>query len=68
MKIYKWFFALFTLAQLVFTLMWLLIRKHLDRVVLLSAIIYAGGMIIGYISYEVGKYRQCKKELLDKLP
>ncbi|HEY6953730.1 MAG TPA: hypothetical protein VI385_00730 [Flavisolibacter sp.] len=68
MKIYKWFFVLFTLAQLVFTVMWLLIRKHLDRVVLLSSTIYAGGMIIGYISYEVGKYQQRKKELLDNLP
>ena len=68
MKIYKWFFVLFTLAQLVFTVMWLLIRKHLDRVVLLSSTIYAGGMIIGYISYEVVKYQQRKKELLDDLP
>lgn len=65
---YKWFFVLFTLAQLVFTLMWFLIRRHLDRVVLLSSTIYAGGMIIGYVSYEVGKYQQRKKELLDNLP
>ncbi|MGZ3852732.1 MAG: hypothetical protein ACXVBX_08080 [Flavisolibacter sp.] len=68
MKIYKWFFVLFTLAQLVFALVWLLVRKHFDRVILLSSTIYAGGMIIGYVSYEVGKYQQHKKELLDNLP
>jgi uncharacterized membrane protein YGL010W len=67
-KIYKWFFFLLTLAQVVFTLAWLLLMKHFDRVIILSSTIYAGAMVIGYISYEVGKYRRRKKALLDSLP
>jgi hypothetical protein len=67
-KIYKWFFILLTLAQVVFTLAWLLLIKHFDRVVILSSTIYAGAMVIGYLSYEVGKYRSRKKELLNRLP
>jgi hypothetical protein len=30
--------------------------------------IYAGCMLVGYISYEVKKYRKRKKELIDDLP
>jgi len=67
-KIYKWFFILLTLAQVVFTLAWLLLIKHFDRVLILSSTIYAGAMMIGYLSYEVGKYRSRKKELLNRLP
>jgi hypothetical protein len=67
-KVYKWFFVLLTMAQVVFTLAWLLLMKHFDRVTILSSIIYGGAMMIGYISYEVGKYRHRKKELLDNLP
>jgi hypothetical protein len=67
-KIYKWFFILLTLAQVVFTLAWLLLIKHFDRVIILSSTIYAGAMMIGYLSYEVGKYRSRKKELLNRLP
>jgi hypothetical protein len=67
-KIYKWFFILLTLAQVVFTLAWLLLIKHFDRVIILSSTIYAGAMVIGYLSYEVGKYRSRKKELLNRLP
>jgi hypothetical protein len=44
------------------------LMKHFDRVTILSSIIYGGAMMIGYISYEVGKYRHRKKELLDNLP
>jgi hypothetical protein len=67
-KIYKWFFILLTLAQVVFTLAWLLLIKHFDRVIILSSTIYAGAMVIGYLSYGVGKYRSRKKELLNRLP
>jgi hypothetical protein len=67
-KIYRWFFFLLTLAQVVFTLAWLLLMKHFDRVIILSSTIYAGAMVIGYISYEVAKYRRRKKALLDSLP
>jgi hypothetical protein len=42
--------------------------KHFDLVIILSSTIYAGAMVIGYISYEVGKYRRRKKALLDSLP
>jgi len=67
-KIYKWFFIILTLAQLVFTLTWFLIIKKLDHVIIVSCMIYAGGIIIGYISYEIEKYRKQKRELLDNLP
>jgi len=67
-KIYKWLFIVLTTAQLVFTVTWLLLLRHLDRVILLGTAIYAGAMIIGYISYEVEKYRRRRKQLLDNLP
>jgi hypothetical protein len=68
MKLYTWFFVLITLAQIVFSLTWFLFTKKLDRVLLLSLIIYAGVMIAGYMSYEVEKYRKRKRELMDDLP
>lgn len=68
MKIYKSFFIILTLAQLVFTITWFFFLKKIDRVILLGSIIYAGGMLIGYIAYEVEKYRNRKKELIDDLP
>jgi hypothetical protein len=67
-KVYKWFFVVLTLAQLVFTLAWLLLLRHIDRVIILSFLIYIGAILIGYISYEVERYRRRKKELLDNLP
>ena len=67
-KIYKWFFVILSLAQLVFVIVWFLFIKKLDRVIVLSSIIYSGSIIIGYISYEVTKYRKRKKELIDRLP
>jgi hypothetical protein len=68
MKIYTWFFVLITLAQLVFTITWFLFVKRLDRIIILSSLIYAAVMIIGYITYEIEKYRNKKKELIDNLP
>jgi hypothetical protein len=68
MKLYTWLFILTTLAQIVFSLTWLLFTKKMDGVLLLSALIYAGVMIAGYISYEVEKYRKRKRELMDDLP
>lgn len=68
MKIYKWFFIILTLAQMVFTVTWLLFIKKMDRVIIFSSMIYAGCMLAGYISYEVEKYRRRKKELIDDLP
>jgi hypothetical protein len=67
-NIYKWFFIILTLAQLVFTITWFLFVKKLDRVILLSSLIYAAGMLIGFISYEVEKYRRKRKEMIDNLP
>ena len=68
MKIYKWFFIILTLAQMVFTITWFLFIKKLDRVIILSSIIYAGCLLIGYITYEIEKYRKRKKELINNLP
>ncbi|HTM91909.1 MAG TPA: hypothetical protein VL095_05795 [Flavisolibacter sp.] len=68
MKIYRWFFITLTIAQLVFTVTWFFFLRKFDRVILLSSIIYAGGMFIGYIAFEVEKYRRKRKELIDNLP
>lgn len=68
MKLFTWFFLLLTLAQFAFTFVWVLLTKKFDKVIILSSIIYAGVMIIGYIAYEVEKYRKRKKQLLDDLP
>jgi hypothetical protein len=67
-KIYKWFFVVLTVAQMVFTLTWFFFTKRLDHVIILSSLIYAAAMLIGYIAYEVEKYQKRKKELLDRLP
>jgi hypothetical protein len=66
-KIYKWFFIVFTAAQLVFTATWFFFFRKFDRVVILSSMIYIAGMFIGYIAFEAEKYRRKKKELIDKL-
>lgn len=68
MKIYKWFFVILTLAQLVFTITWFLFIKKMDRVIILSSMIYGGSMLIGYIAFEIERYRKRKKELIDQLP
>jgi hypothetical protein len=68
MKIYKWFFIILTLAQTVFTITWFFLIKKIDRVILLSSLIYAAGLLIGYIAYEVEKYHKRKKELIENLP
>jgi hypothetical protein len=67
-KIYKWLFITLTIAQLVFTVIWFFFLKKFDRVIVLSSIIYAAGMFIGFIAFEVEKYRRRKKELIDNLP
>jgi len=67
-NIYKWFFIILTLAQLVFTITWFLFVKKLDRVILISSLIYAAGMLTGFITYQVEKYRRKRKELIDRLP
>jgi len=68
MKLYKWLFAILTLSQFVFTVAWYLFTKNLDRVIIVSSIIYLGAMIISYFSYEVEDYRKVKQQLLDNLP
>jgi hypothetical protein len=68
MKIYKWVFIVLSLAQGLFALIWLLLMKTPGRIIALSFIIYAGGMLVGYIAYEVEKYRQKRKDLIDHLP
>lgn len=65
---YRWFFIALSLAQSVFVTTWFLLRKKMDSVILLSLIIYTGAMITGYIAYQVEKYRNRKKELIDNLP
>ena len=35
---------------------------------MLGALIYLGGIIVGYIAYRVSKYNQKRKKLLDNLP
>jgi hypothetical protein len=67
-KIYKWFFIILTIAQLVFAVVWLFFLRKFDHVILLSSAIYAGSLFIGYIAFEVEKYRRRKKELIDNLP
>lgn len=66
--LYKTFFILFTLAEIVFSALYYLLKRKLDNVMLIGAIIYAGGMIVGFIAYEVANYNKRKKELLDSLP
>jgi hypothetical protein len=66
-KIYTWFFVLLTLAQLVFTAAWFLFTRRMGRVVLVSSLIYAAVMIVGYIAFEVERYRKRKKDLLEDL-
>lgn len=67
MKLYTWFFIIVTLAETVFTLAWFLFMKKFDRVILLGLIIYSGAMLIGYIAYQIDKYRKHRKELLNDL-
>jgi hypothetical protein len=42
--------------------------KKMDRVIVLGSAIYVGVMIVGYIAYEVEKYRKRKKDWIDDLP
>lgn len=67
-KIYKWLFAILTLAQLVFTITWFLFLKRMDRVIILSTVVYIGCAIVCYIAYEIEKYRKRRKDLVDSLP
>lgn len=66
--IYRWLFITLTIAQLVFTLTWLFLLRKFDRVILLSSMIYAAGMFISYITFEVEKYRFKRNELIKSLP
>lgn len=68
MLYYKVFFLLFTLAEVVFTLVYYLIRRSFDNVLLTGGILYIGGMIVGYVAYRVAAYRRRRKKLLDQLP
>ena len=68
MKTYIWLFIILTLAQMVFALAWFLFIKKLDRVIIVSSIIYSGAIVISYVSFEVENYSRRKKELLANLP
>jgi divalent metal cation (Fe/Co/Zn/Cd) transporter len=65
---YRLFFVLFTLSEIVFSLVYYFIKHKLDSVLMLGALIYLGGIIVGYIAYRVSKYNQKRKKLLDNLP
>jgi hypothetical protein len=45
-----------------------LFTKKFDGIILVSFFVYSGAMIIASIAYEVEKYRNRKKDLLDNLP
>ena len=53
---------------MVFALAWFLFIKKLDRVIIVSSIIYSGAIVISYVSFEVENYSRRKKELLANLP
>ena len=68
MKLYILVFVVLSCAETIFTAAYFLITQRIDRVILLGLMIYAGAMTIGYIAYQVEKYRRRKKELLKSLP
>lgn len=68
MSYYKLFFFLFTVSEIVFTIVYYLVRRKADKIMLTGAIIYLGGIITGYIAYRVTAYSRKRKELLDSLP
>lgn len=67
-KIYFYLFCILTMAEILFTLSYYFITKKTDNIILLGAIIYAGSMIIAFITYKVEKYMMKRKELMDALP
>lgn len=68
MLYYKLFFIIFTLAELIFTLVYYLITKKTDHTMMLGAMIYGAGMLMGYIASRIYLYNKKRKELLDSLP
>jgi len=68
MRHFIFFFILFTIAEIVFSLTYYLIAEKVDRVILLGAGVYAAGMVTGYIAYRVFRYRAKRKALIDSLP
>ena len=65
MRVYLLFLILFTLAEILFTLIYFLLTGKVDEVVIGGLVIYAAGMITSAIAYNIARYRRRKKEMID---
>ncbi len=68
MKVYSWFFIIISLAELVFSAGYVLLRMKWDKILLWGFLIYLIAMMAGYISLRIERYNKKKKALLDSLP
>lgn len=65
---YLLLFIILSIAEILFTTLYFFITKKIDRILLLGLIIYAGTMIIVFITYKIERYRKKRKELMNSLP
>ena len=68
MKVYSWFFIIISLAELVFSAGYVLLRMKWDKILLWGFLIYLIAMMAGYISLRIERYNKKNKAMLDSLP
>ena len=68
MKVYSWFFIIISLAELVFSAGYVLLRMKWDKILLWGFLIYLIAMMAGYISLRIERYNKKEKAMLDSLP
>lgn len=68
MKLFRAFFIIISLSEVIFTLIYLLIKRKPDKILFLGLGIYLLVMVSGYIAFRLSMYNQKKKKLLDALP
>ena len=68
MKLYSAFFILVTVSEILFSIIYLLIKRSFDHILFIGLVIYLAVMLAGFISWKIARYNKKKRALLDSLP
>jgi hypothetical protein len=67
MKLFRAFLIIISLAEVIFTLVYFLIKRKPDRILFLGLGIYLLVLLSGYIAFKISIYNKKKRNLLNAL-
>ena len=67
MKVYVLFFITYTLMQILFSSLYLMMVQHIDLTLIMGTAIYLFGMYRGYEGYQYFRYKEKRKKMIEAL-